>query len=182
MNADEKFKFGPSGPYQCTQKLRIPIGRKGNTLWVDVSIVQAHIPMLLGNNILKPLEAEIKLFSSGNGILVLEDEEIKLKESRAGHYLVDVSDLGKLCYLQSDEKEVHTFQCEICENVVKSANGLSLHMQKEHVDQIRKDIEGELCMDKIQTDLNTLMHSVPSGREKRMIKVMRNFCKLEGIL
>ena len=63
IEVDENFKFGPSGPYHCAQKIRIPIERNGKTLLINIS-------MLLGNNILKPLEAEIKLFSSGNGFIV----------------------------------------------------------------------------------------------------------------
>ena len=108
VSVDENFKFGPSGPYHCSQKLRIPIGWKSKTIWVDIAIVKADIPMLLGNNILKPLEAEIKLFSSGNGVVVLDEEEIDMKETAAGHYTVDVSDLGKLCYLEST-----VFECEL---------------------------------------------------------------------
>ena len=40
--------------------------------------------------------------------------------------------------------------------------------------EIMKDIEGELTMEKINTDLNTLMNSSPSRIEKRMRKLMRN--------
>ena len=35
-----------------------------SVFWEEVSIVNDDIPMLLGNNILKPLEAEILLFSN----------------------------------------------------------------------------------------------------------------------
>ena len=79
--ANENFKFGPSGPYHCSQKMRIPIGRKGSIIWIDIAIVNADIPMLLGNNILKPLEADMKLFSTGNGSLTLDEEKMKLMPS-----------------------------------------------------------------------------------------------------
>ena len=69
---DRKFKFGPSGPYDCNRKMTFPI----QNIWVEVSIVQAKIPMLLGNNILKPLGA-------------------KMTETSGGHYTINVSDLGK---------------------------------------------------------------------------------------
>ena len=65
--------------------MKIPIVTKEETIWVSVAIVNAKIPMLLGNNILKPLEAEIKLCSTGNGVLILEEEEIQMEETRAGH-------------------------------------------------------------------------------------------------
>ena len=96
MQVDEKFKFGPSGPFNCSEKLRFPIKHRMNILWVEVAIVKAKIPMLLGNNILKPLGAEIKLFSAGNGVLVLEGIEIEMRETKGGHYTIQVSDLGKL--------------------------------------------------------------------------------------
>ena len=66
--------------------MKIPIGPVKKPLWVTVAIVDAKIPMLLGNNILKPHEAEIKLFSTGGGVLILKDEEIALVEMDAGHY------------------------------------------------------------------------------------------------
>ena len=63
VRTEEKFKFGPSGPYKCNKKLRFPLqSRSGSKfMWVEVALVKARIPMLLGNNILKPLGAEIKL-------------------------------------------------------------------------------------------------------------------------
>ena len=97
LEVDENLKFGPSGPYNCTEKLRFPIHLGKKVLGAEISIVQANIPMLLGNNILKPLGAEIKLFSSGNGILKLKNTEIALKETSGGHYTIRVADLGKLC-------------------------------------------------------------------------------------
>ena len=40
--------------------------------------------MLLGNNILKPLGAQITLFSTGNGLVKIKEEEIVLKETAGG--------------------------------------------------------------------------------------------------
>ena len=261
LDVDEKFKFGPSGPYKCSKKMRIPIGTEKNTLWVTVAIVDAKIPMLLGNNILKPLEAKIELFSTGNGVVVLEDEEIDLEETGAGHYTVRVSDLGKLCKMPTafdcfdcelefrsrtdlkrhmDRKHVgmdtysstlkckdcdknfktftsrsihrrmkhgihdndmqvyHSYACDGCDEVFRSKRGLSTHKETKHEvrkpiksamkvkprssstkhDQIMKDIEGELSFEKINKDLNTMMNSSPSNREKKMIKLMRDIATL----
>ena len=33
VTVDENFKFGPSGPYKCSEKIRIPIGRKEGLMW-----------------------------------------------------------------------------------------------------------------------------------------------------
>ena len=100
QEVDENFKFGPSGPYRCFRKIIFPIATTSNQLAAEVAIVEADIPMLLGNNILKPLEAEIRLFSSkngGNGVLKLKDTEIRMKETSGGHYTIRVADLGSLC-------------------------------------------------------------------------------------
>ena len=96
INVDEKFKFGPSGPYPCSKKMEIPIKTEKGSLWVTVSIVKANIPMLHGNNILKPSGAQIKLLKAGNGILKVKNVEIKMRETKGGHYTIEVSDLGKL--------------------------------------------------------------------------------------
>ena len=49
---DENFKFGPIGLFKCSEKLRFPIKNRMNILWVEVALVKAKIPMLLGNNVL----------------------------------------------------------------------------------------------------------------------------------
>jgi hypothetical protein len=67
----ENFKFGPSGPYRCSRKLKFTISTSSRNFTAEVAIVDAKIPMLLGNNIFKPLEAEIKKIYSGNGVLRL---------------------------------------------------------------------------------------------------------------
>jgi hypothetical protein len=97
VKTQEKFKFGPSGPYSCAEKLRFPLQNGSKLLWVEVALVQAEIPMLLGNNILKPLGAEIKLFPEGNGILKLKNTTIPMRETSGGHFTIGVADLGKLC-------------------------------------------------------------------------------------
>ena len=78
VKAEEKFKFGPSWPYPCHAKLRFPVRNGSKFLWVEIALVQARIPMLLGNNILKPLGAKIDLFPGGNGMLRLKNVEIPM--------------------------------------------------------------------------------------------------------
>ena len=85
--------------------------------------------MLLGNNILKPLGAEIKLFSAGNGILMLKETEIKLKETPGGHYTLKVADIGQLCgksneYLNFCVKKYLT--CDVCRKTFESSETLEV--------------------------------------------------------
>ena len=143
LDVDEKFKFGPSGPYSCAHKLRIPIKTEAGTLLVTVAIVKANIPMLLGNNILKPLGAEIKLLKAGNGILTLNNVEIKLRETRGGHYIIKVGDLGKLnvradseTFKRSRVKEAFhqdSDQCDVCDNLSMENDALQTHKETVHV-------------------------------------------------
>ena len=204
---DENFMFGPSGPFNCSEKLRFPIKHRKKVLWVEVAIVKAKIPMLLGNNILKPLGAEIKLFSEGNGVLNLEGTEIEMRETNGGHYTIKVSDLGKLSDGSADIDIVsENFQCEVCKNVLKNRKSLNLHIQSKHenhgksdlaemrkmksalkgqskssndYENIIKDIEGENCIDKVVTDLNTLMNSSTSKTEKKLIMITKKLAQIQ---
>ena len=127
---DENFKFGPSGPYRCFRKLSFPIETSEKQIVAEVAIVEADIPMLLGNNIMKPLEAEIKLFSSGGGVLKLTDFEVAMKETSGGHYTVKVRDLGNI---KDDPILVSGYlTCEVCGFNAKSEKYLDQHMVSEH--------------------------------------------------
>ena len=136
IEAHQKFKFGPSGPYQSVEKLRFPIRNRGRVLWADVAIVDANIPMLLGNNILKLLEAQINLLASGNGTIKLHESEILLKETAGGHFTLKVAAIGKLC---ANGKELtdnfhceKVYTCEVCGNTSSSNDGLEEHKEIAH--------------------------------------------------
>ena len=89
--------------------------------------------MLLGNNIMKPLGAEITLFSTGNGILRIKEEEIDLKETTGGHYTVQVSDLGKFCNNSSSMyTDKQYYPCDMCANLFRSIESLEMHKVKQH--------------------------------------------------
>lgn len=138
VDVDEKFKFGPSGPYRCSKKMRFPIK---NRVFVEVAIVDANIPMLLGNNVMKPLSAEIKLFSSGDGIMKLKDTEIKLKETYGGHYTLKIRDLAKLCETSTFFLS-KCFNCDQCGNSFPSTESLRDHKDEKHE---RKKCEAKEC-------------------------------------
>ena len=126
---DKNFKFGPSGPYRCYKKLRFPIETNTEDFIAEIAIVEADIPMLLGNNILKPLEAEIKLLSAGNGILKLQDLKIDMKETSGGHYTVKVADLRNLYNMVCLSANSY---CEECDFVAKTGEDLRTHKDEHH--------------------------------------------------
>ena len=128
-DVEEKFKFGPSGPYKCSKRIRFPISK---SLWAEILLVDAKIPMLLGNNILKPLGAQITLFSTGNGLVKIKEEEIELKETAGGHYIMKVSDLGKFCENFSKNEEKNSFPCDVCSNAFQSVATLKHHKEVKH--------------------------------------------------
>ena len=86
--------------------------------------------MLLGNNILKPMEAEIKLLSSGNGLLKLKEAVLDLKETPGRHYTIGVEDLGNL----SDNVVYLSLNvtCEVCETTFKTEANLQNHETTQH--------------------------------------------------
>ena len=55
VKSNDKFKFGSSGPYPCYAKLRFPVRNGSKFPWVEVALVRARIPMLLGTEYLQTL-------------------------------------------------------------------------------------------------------------------------------
>ena len=193
IKADEKFKFGPSGPFECTEKLKFPIEVDSEMLWVEVAIVDADIPMLLGNNIFKPLGAMIKIFSSGNGILVLGDVEIPLKETKGGHYVLKVTNLGKLC--QKIERDVllvlKEHKCDQCDDSFDRKRDLSHHTIMMHSSKgyekpaLKKSIKDgkrvvKKCPHEILTDLNTFYNGSKSSREEKLVQIMMSLVQVQN--
>ena len=207
VKTNEKFKFGPSGPYLCEHKLKFPVLNRSNLLWVEVALVQADIPMLLGNNILKPFGAEIKLFPKGNdGILKLEETEIVMRGTSGGHFAVKSADLAKLCG-NFPKDEVNWICCEECGERFQIKNDLSNHMAEKH-GHICQDEETcnfcekgfiktesmqylasalknknpkdgqEKCANKVMTDLNTLVNGSKVKRERQIIETMKNMFQI----
>ena len=196
VQVDEKFKFGPSGPFQCSQKLQFPINDGFKKLYVHVSIVEVNIPMLLGNNILKPLQAEIILFSS---VLRLKHLEIEMKETQGGHYTVKVKDLGKACEMLGDSSvlcattSLEKCECEECGESFTSKGALKQHTETTHENELdvmknklkksilknmkQETIEVQVSLDHVLTDLNTLFNGSKSKSEKKLITTLMNLTK-----
>ena len=195
VQVDENYKFGPSGPFQCREKIRFPINVDKKPTWIDVAIVDANIPMLLGNNILKPLEAEIKLFATGNGVIKLGDIELVMKETSGGHYTLKVEELSKLGN-NPDSSSYCTkkvIQCEECAKVFECADSLSAHKQCANGDNNKGSIlknqaqsvdafdKEENCLHKVLSDLNTQLNGKLSRNEKRFVQIMKQFAQIQQV-
>ena len=173
IQVDEKFKFGPSGPFQCVEKLQFPIKSGSKQFITEVAIVEVNIPMLLGNNFLKPLQAEIKLFASGDGILKLKDLEIKMKETIGGHYTVKVKDLGKMCERFGDSS---TFCAAPGSDEIASKQMKSILKDSKE----GKNTEHENSTENILTELNTLFNGSKSSREEKLITTIIQLTQVQG--
>ena len=94
------------------------IGKKDEDNFVKIcqTIKDKIFTLLLGHNICKPLEAEIKLFKSGDGIIKLGKVDVEILEKRGGHYLLRVQDLRKLCENASVSTFLtkQTLNCDKC--------------------------------------------------------------------
>ena len=61
--------------------------------------------------------------------------EIRMQETRAGHYTLKVGDLGKLCEKTQDvhiSNSSKYLTCKLCGNIFKEAGGLKKHMDRKH--------------------------------------------------
>ena len=132
-----------SGPYSCEQKAKFCIQDKISFLWVEVALVKARIPMLLGNNILKPLGAKIELFPEGNGVLNMKDVKIPLRETSGGHYTIRVADLGELCDCSTEVKLGSN--CTKCGKSFEKNKELQYHMDSAHEHNHCNYNEGNVC-------------------------------------
>ena len=154
QEVDENFKFGPSGPYRCSRRLKFPIETDSTHITAEVAIVKADIPMLLGNNVLKPMEAEIKLLSSGNGLLKLKEAVLDLKETPGRHYTIGVEDLGNL----SDNVVYLSLNvtCEVCETTFKTEANLQNHKATQH--RMNHPLSCEVCEQNFKTKVDLKKH------------------------
>ena len=171
-------------------------------LWAEVLIVKANIPMLLGNNIMKPLGAEIMLCPGGYGYLKLKALKIDLKETTGGHFVMKVSDLSKLTGLYPCEDCERTFHnikdlkshfervhykqmdngCNMCQDTYYGKNVLQCHVDGAHDKEKRilsalkhpsMKKETTGCIMKVITDLNTQYNGASSDKERKLIKAIK---------
>ena len=179
-------------PFIAKKKLRFQIDINQETQWVDIAIVDADIPMLLGNNILKPLEAEIKLFGKGDAAIKLGEVTLELKETRGGHYTLKVQDLGKLCGIATSSYFAKgDFKCDKCAKVFENSACLVEHKRCSHVNSTLKSTlknhiqkketfdKEKNCVHNVINDLNTQLNGKLSKKEKCFVQIMKRMAEIQ---
>ena len=163
MRETEKFKFGPSRIYESYFKAGLNLKIGNESIHVEFYIIEGNVPILLGNDVLEPLDANIKI-----GKRELEFEKLNnhvcLLKTQGGHYVVPVEAL-----LGEDDQE--------CEQNVEGAEAVevikTLFLELESNDQIDK-LHKEVGH-KVFTSL-----ALENDEEKEIMKVHRYFGHRSG--
>ena len=147
--------------------------------------------MLLGNNLLKPLEAQINLFKGGNGNIKLGDVKLDMKETRGGHYTVKVQDLGKLCKIAT--ATFFLSSCDKCGKTFENVEVLGNHKQDVHSNNQTESIlknsaenandlkQENNCIHKIIEDLNTQLNGKLSKMDQNIFQIMKRMAKIQQV-
>ena len=86
----ELFKFGPSQVYTSTRSMMIPIVLGNEVKEVNVSIIHANIPFLLGRDYLNKWNCE--LMFKENSLIINKVKKFKLEANRQGHIILKLLD------------------------------------------------------------------------------------------
>ena len=107
----ELFKFGPSNVYTSTKAMKIPIVIGEEVKEVEVSIVHANIPFLLGRDYLDKWNCQL-LFKE-NSLIVNKEKKVQLETNRQGHFILNLLDaetevvkIRDTFFINCEEKEL----------------------------------------------------------------------------
>ena len=84
------FKFGPSQVYTSMRSMTIPIILGDEVKEVEVSVVHANIPFLLGRDYLNKWNCE--LMFKENSLIINKVKKVKLETNRQGHIILKLLD------------------------------------------------------------------------------------------
>ena len=90
----ERFKFGPSKIYNSERKAKLKLNLGETAVEVDFFIVDGEVPILLGNDVLNPLKANINIGSKKLEFPCL-GTSIDMVRTTGGHYVIPVEDVAQ---------------------------------------------------------------------------------------
>ena len=92
---NERFRFGPSKIYESEFKAKVPMKVGDFTFNAEFFVVKGNIPMLLGNDVMKPLEGSINLKTKELELKKV-NKSIKMEETSGGHYIIPIKSVAVL--------------------------------------------------------------------------------------
>ena len=87
---DKLLRFGPSRVYTSTTSMKIPIVLGEEVKEVEVSVVHANIPFLLGRDYLDKWDCEIAF--KENSMIINKKKKVKLETNQQGHIILRLLD------------------------------------------------------------------------------------------
>ena len=126
------YRFGGKDPVNALNHMKIPITIANNEVTLGVDVVDIDIPLLLSKRSLQRIDAKIDL---GKNILQVFDQDIKLLESKTGHYILPISN-----HTESGNDQDILFNIENNE-IKKSALKLHRHFSHPRKERLQKLLE-----------------------------------------
>ena len=124
--AREQFRFGPSKVYNSSKRVEFNLTLRNVKIKCRMFILKGDIPILIGNDILEPLD----------GVIFTKDRILKLREigkvvpldkTSGGHYVIPVREKEDYEETQVDEPEEET------ENFLENGNDAFVNENKNNV-------------------------------------------------
>ena len=93
IKRNERFRFGPSRVYESEFKAKLPMRLGDTRLDMEFFVVKGNIPILLGNDMMKPLEGSINLKESKLELKKV-NKSIEMIETSGGHYVIPIKSVA----------------------------------------------------------------------------------------
>ena len=164
------FKFGPSKTYTAKTKVYFPLALDGVIVQACFHIIEGNIPILLGNDILKPAGANISVSGEILTLNEISEQEIRMFETKGGHLAIRL--------LTKDENEEVFSECETSsdENVTGvAADKVMIIALEESIDE--HDIN---TVHDMMGHENFVYLTLTEDEEKEIVKAHRYFGHRSG--
>ena len=90
---DEGFRFGPSRIYTSNKKAMFKMQMGINEVTCAFFVVEGNVPILLGNDIMDPLDGKIDM-KERKLVLPKADMEIPLVKTKGAHFVIPVKSIS----------------------------------------------------------------------------------------
>ena len=165
----EKFRFGPSRIYDSRFKIEMPMDIKGVKISAQFFVIDGDVPILIGNDILEPLGANIY---TGTSVLEFSKlgRKVIMKKTKGGHFVIPVEEV-------KDTETEHIENVQIVKNNIlgTEADAVMLILFAECNEK-----EDYLKLHEIMGHNNFTAMLLDNDEKKQIIKVHRYFGHRSG--